>query len=130
MQTTFPIDELRRLSRVSNVRSALDLSVTWGVIVGALVVAQRVDRWWGYAAAALVIASRQAALSNLAHDAWHGLCFVPRSLNNWMGAWLYAYPVGIPFHHDRRRHLGESFKNDSGVAHPFQASASWNPVIW
>ena len=105
MQTHLPIDALRRLSRVSNVRSALDLVLTWGVIVAALVAARSVDRWWAYAAAALVIASRQSALSNLAHDAWHGLCFVPRPINNWIGAWLYAYPVGIPFHHDRRRHL-------------------------
>jgi fatty acid desaturase len=73
--------------------------------VGALVAAQSVGRWWAYAAAALVVASRQGALTNLAHEAWHGLCFVPRPINNWVGAWLYAYPVGIPFHHDRRRHL-------------------------
>jgi fatty acid desaturase len=103
--TAFPIDELRRFSRVSNLRSALDIAATWGVIVAALLLAERVDRWWAYAAAALVVGSRQSALANLAHDAWHGLCFVPRSVNNWAGAWLYAYPVGIPFHHDRTRHL-------------------------
>jgi beta-carotene ketolase (CrtW type) len=79
--------------------------MTWGVIVAALVAAQMAGRWWAYVAAALVVASRQSALSNLAHEAWHGLCFVPRPLNNGVGAWLYAYPVGIPFHHDRRRHL-------------------------
>jgi fatty acid desaturase len=105
VQTTLPIDELRRLSRVTNARSALDLVVTWGVIVGALVAAHQMDRWWAYAIAAVVIASRQCALANLAHDAWHGLCFIPRPVNNWVGAWLYAYPVGIPFHHDRRRHF-------------------------
>ena len=99
------IDELRRLSRVSNLRSALDIAATWGVIVAALVVAGRVDRWWAYAAAVVIVGSRQSALVNLAHDAWHGLCFVPRSLNNWAGAWLYASPVGIPFSHDRHRHL-------------------------
>jgi len=105
VDAVFPIDELRRLSRVSNARSALDVAATWGVIVTALAVAAAVGTWWAYVAAALVVGSRQAALANLAHDAWHGLCFMPRPVNNWAGAWLYAYPVGIPFHHDRRRHL-------------------------
>ena len=105
VDAVFPIDELRRLSRVSNARSTLDLAATWGLIVAALVVAQAVGTWWAYVAAVLVVGSRQAALANLAHDAWHGLCFLPRPVNNWVGAWLYAYPVGIPFHHDRRRHL-------------------------
>ncbi len=100
-----PIDQVRPLSRVSNVRAAADLVAAWGVVVGALAIARAADRGWAYAAAALVVASRQGALANLAHDAWHGLCFVPRSLNNWVGAWLYASPVGIPFDHDRRRHL-------------------------
>jgi fatty acid desaturase len=99
------IDELRRLSRVSNMRSALDLVATWGVIVAALFVADGLGDWWAYAAAAIVVGSRQSALANLAHDAWHGLCFIPRSLNNWAGAWLYASAVGIPYDHDRRRHL-------------------------
>lgn len=105
MDAVFPIDELRRLSRVSNARAALDVVATWGVIVAALAAAQAVGTWWAYAGAALVVSGRQAALANLAHEAWHGLCFAPRPLNNWVGAWLYAYPVGIPFHYDRRRHL-------------------------
>lgn len=105
MHRLFPIDELRRLSRVSNARSALDVLATWGVIVTALAGAQAVATWWAYVAAALVVGGRQVALANLAHEAWHGLCFKPRPVNDWAGAWLYAYPVGIPFHHDRRRHL-------------------------
>lgn len=105
MDSVFPIAELRRLSRVSNVRSALDIAATWGVIVTALAGAEAIGSWWAYALAVLVVGGRQAALANLAHDAWHGLCFVPRPVNNWAGAWLYAYPVGIPYHHDRRRHL-------------------------
>lgn len=105
VDAVFHIDELRRLSRVSNVRSAFDLLATWGVVAAVLAGADLAGTWWAYAGAVLVVGSRQAALANLAHDAWHGLCFVPRPINNWVGAWLYAYPVGIPFHHDRRRHM-------------------------
>ena len=105
MDAIFPIDELRRLSRVSNARATRDILTTWGIIVAALAAADAVGTWWAYTGAALVVSGRQAALANLAHEAWHGLCFLPRSLNNTVGAWLYAYPVGIPFTYDRRRHL-------------------------
>jgi fatty acid desaturase len=60
--------------------------------------------WYVVVLAALFISSRQSALGNLGHDAWHCLCFRPRNLNDWVGAWLYNYPIGIPFHHDRERH--------------------------
>ena len=105
MDAIFGIDDLRRLSRVSPARSVLDVLATWGVIIAAIGAADAIGAWWAYALAVLVVGGRQAALANLAHDAWHGLCFTPRWVNNWAGAWLYAYPVGIPFHHDRRRHL-------------------------
>ena len=73
MDRIFPIEELRRLSRVSNARSARDILTTWGVIVAALAAADAVGTWWAYTAAALVVTSRQVALANLAHEAWHGL---------------------------------------------------------
>src|SRR5262249_21299879 len=77
----------------------------WGLIVLAWVVAARIGTWWGCLLAILVIGGRQGALANLAHDAWHGLSFSKRAVNNAVGSWLYGYPFGIPFPHDRRRHL-------------------------
>ena len=53
----------------------------------------------------IFIGSRQVALANLAHEAWHYLCVKPRWLNKFIGPWVYAYPVGIPYLHDRKRHL-------------------------
>jgi len=103
--TTVPIEIVRRHSAVSDVRGALDLALVWGTIVLALAVATSLGTWWAYLAAVVVIGSRQAALVNLAHDAWHGLCFNDRRLNHWVGAWLYSYAVGLPHFHDRRRHL-------------------------
>ncbi len=105
MEPFLPIDALRTLSRVSSRRAVVDLVAVWGTIVAASALALRLDTAWAYGVAVLVIGSRQSALANLAHEAWHGLCFQRRQLNNQVGAWLYAYPIGIPFHHDRRRHL-------------------------
>ena len=55
--------------------AAYGMALVWGVIVLALVSAHAIDRWWAYLLAAVVISSRQCALANLAHDAWHRLCF-------------------------------------------------------
>ena len=63
------------------------------------------DRWYVYVLAILVIGGRQNALATLAHEGWHGLLFSSRGLNHLVGAWLYSYPVGILYYHDRDRHL-------------------------
>jgi len=96
---------LRELSRVSNAWGVVDLVAAWGAIGLALGLAHAVDRWWFYLLAAVLVASRQNALSTLAHEGFHGLCFRNRRWNDAVAAWLYAYPVGMFYRHDGRRHL-------------------------
>ncbi|HKU44983.1 MAG TPA: fatty acid desaturase [Polyangiales bacterium] len=95
----------RKYSSISNARGSLDLIASWGVIALVCAWLHFQPTAWAFAIAFVVISSRQALLANLAHDAWHTLCFRPRRLNDWIGALCYAYPVGIPFHHDRARHF-------------------------
>jgi fatty acid desaturase len=64
-----------------------------------------VNRTYVYLLAIIVIGGRQNALATLAHEGWHGLLFSSRRLNHLAGAWLYSYPIGILYHHDRERHL-------------------------
>jgi fatty acid desaturase len=101
----FPIKELRVLSKASNACGTLDLVLNWGGILAAFTMVVVFPEWYVYVGAAVLISTRQIALANLVHDAWHGLCFAPRPLNDWIGTWLYAYPIGISFFHDRQRHL-------------------------
>lgn len=89
----------------SDGRGALEGLATWGAIVLVAVLAHVAAHPLVYLAAAVVIGGLQHGLVNLAHEAWHRLCFRSRSWNDVVGAWLYAYPVGMPFHHDRQRHL-------------------------
>ncbi len=96
---------LREFSRVSDAWGVADLLGVWATIGLVLALAHAVDRVWGYALAALVIGSRQNALATLAHEAVHGLCLRDRRWNDRLGAWAYAYPLGILFGHDGRRHL-------------------------
>ena len=105
--TTHAIDRasLQNLSVPSSLRALCDFLLVWGVIAGAIAAAHLLDRWYAYALAILVIGGRQNALATLAHEGWHGLLLSSRHLNHAAGAWLYSYPVGILYHHDRDRHL-------------------------
>lgn len=96
---------LQRLSVPSNLRALCDLLLVWGVVVAVVAAALLVQHVSVYVLAILVIGGRQNALATLAHEGWHGLLFASRRLNHGVAAWIYAYPVGILYHHDRERHL-------------------------
>ena len=105
--TTQVIDgkAVQRLSAISSLRAIGDALLVWGVIAAAFVGAHVLDRAYVYALAILIIGGRQNALATLAHEGWHGLLFSSRRLNHAAGAWLYSYPIGILYCHDRERHL-------------------------
>lgn len=96
---------LRRLAQVSDARGARDLALVWGSIWLAVALAVASDAALAWGLAVVFIGTRQNALATLAHDGWHRLLFRDGERNHAVGAWLYAYPIGIPYHHDRRRHL-------------------------
>jgi fatty acid desaturase len=96
---------IQTLSVPSLLRSLLDLLFVWGVIAIAIAAAHSIDRWYAYLAAIIVIGGRQNALATLAHEGWHGLLHSSRRVNQLIGAWLYSYPIGILYYHDRDRHL-------------------------
>lgn len=98
-------EDLRSLSGPSDLWGTLDLLNIWTQIIAILLLSFVTDNWWTYLVAAVLIASRQHALIILAHEAWHRLCFRNASLNHTVGAWLYSYPVGLPYRYDRKRHL-------------------------
>jgi fatty acid desaturase len=96
---------LQALSVPSNARAWLDFLLTWGVIIGVIAAAHVVNRAYAYALAVIIIGARQNALATLAHEGWHGLLLSSRRMNHSIAAWLYAYPLGILYLHDRERHL-------------------------
>jgi fatty acid desaturase/SAM-dependent methyltransferase len=108
-------DELKRLARVSDVRGLLDQAVVWGAILASVWLAARLDHWLATLLAVIVIGSRQNALATLAHEAWHRLALSDGRWNHRVGAWLDSYPIGIAYHHDRRRHMRHH--REVGLAH-------------
>lgn len=53
---------------------------------------------------AVLIGGLQHGLINLAHDAWHRLCYKNKRLNDLVGGRFYCYPPGMPYYNDRHRH--------------------------
>jgi fatty acid desaturase len=96
---------VRALSVPSSSRALADMALVWGVIIASMAMARAIDRWYAYALAVIVIGSRQNALATLAHEGWHSLLFRSRRLNHEAARWLYSYPLGILYYHDRARHL-------------------------
>lgn len=97
--------QVARLSRTSNLRSAADAIVHlagFALVIGA---AHAAASWWAYAIAVVLIGGLQNRMLIHAHEAWHRKAFKPVWLNQWAGAWLYSYPVGVPFLADQARHL-------------------------
>jgi fatty acid desaturase len=112
---TIDRDSLRDLSMPSNVLAVSDFLLVWGAIAISVAIALTADRWYAYALAVIIIGGRQNALATLAHEGWHGLLFSSRRMNHFAGAWLYAYPIGILYDHDRERHL----RHHREVGHTF-----------
>jgi len=100
-----PGRQVASLSKTANLRSALDLGLQLAALVFVVAAAHRAQHWVGYLLAAVVIGGLQNRMLVHAHEAWHRKAFSPVSLNQFVGAWIYSYPVGVPFLSDQSRHL-------------------------
>lgn len=96
---------VRRLSRVSNVRSVVLIAGQWAAIVAAMAGAVHFSTWWAYLLAALVIGSRQQALGILVHDAAHWLLFTNRTVNDLASDLFCAFPIGLSTTLYRKTHF-------------------------
>lgn len=88
-----------------DLRSAGALGVEWLGIVLTLIAAVRIDTWWIYSIAVVVIATRQHALLMLFHDAVHGLLAPRRRLNDSIINLLVGIPHLVPVEVYRPLHL-------------------------
>lgn len=101
-----PIGPLRdELYAIPNVANAGHVLGVWIQSVGVLALAA----WWGHPVgwmlAFLLMGRAFARFSILAHESAHRLLFSNRSLNDWIGKWLVAYPAFVPLDIYRRGHM-------------------------
>src|SRR5215467_9199380 len=85
--------EMAAVRARSDVTGLLCVAHAW-IVIGA---AMAVYAFWPnpltFVAAVVIIGGRQLGLAILQHDAAHGVLTRTKSLNEWVGQWLCAYPV-------------------------------------
>ena len=104
-KTYFTPDEIRPLARRSDLAGALLVLHCWGVVAGAIALFALWPNALTFLLAVVLIGSRQLGLAILMHDAAHNALFASRRLNEWVGQWLCARPIGADLPSYRRYHL-------------------------
>jgi fatty acid desaturase len=88
-----------------DVLGAWTLVWSYAPILAALAVFARWPSALTFAGAFLMVVIRQNALFVVAHECFHGTLFRRRGVNAWVGAWLAASPIVLPYAQSRRLHL-------------------------
>ena len=106
----FPADylskeELRGLLKPSDLHGWIAVGASWGLIAGALSLAAVFPGPVSWLISGIVIGGRQLALGILMHDCAHRSLFRTRALNDWVGAWLCAYPTWQDLSRYRPHHI-------------------------
>jgi fatty acid desaturase len=99
------LPDVRRLSRVDNLKGALSIGRQWGVIALAIAAAVWSHHWALWVAAVIVIATRQHALAVIMHEAAHYRVFTNRRVNELISDCFCAYPLGLATQLYRKQHL-------------------------
>ena len=87
--------DVRRLSTVSDWRSAANIAFQWLVVGLASWAAVASGHWAVYVLAGIVICSRQQAMGVMVHDATHYHLFNNRAVNDIVSDLFLAFPIGI-----------------------------------
>jgi fatty acid desaturase len=101
----FTAEEWAKLSPRSSWRGLLLVAGAWGLIVAAAVLFIVWPNPLTYALAVMLIGARQLGLAILMHDAAHGALHSNTAVNDWVGEWLCAAPVGARLQSYRAYHL-------------------------
>ena len=99
---------LENISRNSSVRDLLGTwAVAWTVaqIIAVIAIFAAYPNAWTFFLAFLIVGIRQHSLILLSHETWHHSLFHSRRVNQWVGAWICAYPLMVRRDALRRRHL-------------------------
>ncbi len=101
----FTPQEWARLSPRSSWRGLLLVAGAWGLILAAGAMFIAWPNPLTYVLALMLIGARQLGLAILMHDAAHGALHPDQRINDWVGEWLCAAPVGARLNAYRAYHL-------------------------
>lgn len=101
----FTPEEWAKLSPKSSWRGLVLVVCAWGLIVAAAALFIVWPNALTYVIAVMLIGARQLGLAILMHDAAHGALHENTAVNDWIGEWLCAAPVGGRLESYRAYHL-------------------------
>ncbi|HVY03064.1 MAG TPA: fatty acid desaturase family protein, partial [Caulobacterales bacterium] len=124
-KTVFTPEEWARLTTRSSWRGLLNVAGAWALIIAAGAIFVVWPNPLTYILAVMLIGARQLGLAILMHDAAHGALHPNQRINDWVGEWLCAAPVGAkldqyrPYHLKHHRYTEQPEDPDLGLSAPF-----------
>jgi fatty acid desaturase len=104
-KTVFTPDQWSRLTSRSSLRGMWLVVHAWGTIAAVVALVTLWPNPLTWLIAVTVVGARQLGLAILMHEAAHGGLHSNRAINEWVGQWLCAVPVGADLASYRSYHL-------------------------
>jgi fatty acid desaturase len=104
-KTVFSAEEWRRLTSRSSLRGMWLVFHAWATIAAAMALVMVWPNPLTWLIAVMVVGTRQLGLAILMHEAAHGGLHASKPVNEWVGQWLCAVPVGADLPSYRSYHL-------------------------
>ena len=124
-QDLFTSEEWTRISARSSWRGVWMVAHAWGVIIAAGALFVAFPNPLTYVLAVMLIGARQLGLAILMHEAAHGGLHPKLKVNDWIGEWLCAAPVGAslasyrPYHLSHHKYAQQAEDPDLVLSAPF-----------
>lgn len=133
----FTPEEWAKLSPRSSWRGLVLVAACWGVIVAAGALFVLWPNPLTYVLAVMLIGARQLGLAILMHDAAHGALHSNQKINDWVGEWLCAAPVGArlksyrDYHLKHHRYTEQPEDPDLPLSAPFPITRAslWRKIV-
>jgi fatty acid desaturase len=104
-KTVFSVEEWGRLTSRSSWRGLWLVVHAWGSIIAAIALVALWPNPLTWLVAVMIVGTRQLGLAVLMHEAAHGGLHANQRINEWIGQWLCAVPVGADVASYRSYHL-------------------------
>ncbi len=105
IRKSVPKSELEQWTTPQVSRVYRDLTLDWTGILLALFAVAKIQTWWMYGLAFLLVGFSQYALFILGHDALHGSLHPNRVINDSLSKWFIHGPMFMGLEDGRRNHL-------------------------
>jgi fatty acid desaturase len=104
-KTIFSPEEWSRLTSRSSLRGLWLVAHAWGTIAASIALVTLWPNPLTWLIAVMAVGTRQLGLAILMHEAAHGGLHANKKINEWIGQWLCAVPVGADLASYRAYHL-------------------------